>query len=113
MTLRNAGLIKARPGKNGGYILAKDPSKISIRQIMDAFDNGTKSSHRQIKVKRGSDAVVDSVRKMHSMVMESLNSYLDCITVKDLLDAVETDSSVNELIAVSLESESSRLRSKK
>ena len=28
LRLRNAGIIKARPGKNGGYILAKAPADI-------------------------------------------------------------------------------------
>ena len=34
--LRNAGLIEARPGKHGGYRLAKDPADISVLQIISA-----------------------------------------------------------------------------
>ena len=30
LRLRNAGLIKARPGKNGGYVLARPASEIKI-----------------------------------------------------------------------------------
>ena len=35
--LRNAGLIEARPGKHGGYRLAKDPADISVLQIISAL----------------------------------------------------------------------------
>ena len=110
LRLRNAGLIKARPGKNGGYVLAKAPSKITVRQIVDAFDGEAKNGRSQITVTKNSDEVVDSVRKMHSLVVESLNSYLDCITVQDLLDSTQPDAPRGELIAQSLEREASRLR---
>ena len=33
LRLRNAGIIKARPGKNGGYVLAKAPEEITIGSI--------------------------------------------------------------------------------
>ena len=36
--LRNAGLIEARPGKHGGYRLAKEPSDITVLQIMKALE---------------------------------------------------------------------------
>ena len=34
--LRNAGIIAARPGKHGGYSLAKDPAQISVYDVMHA-----------------------------------------------------------------------------
>ena len=45
--LRNAGLIEARPGKHGGYRLAKDPADISVLQIISALDEDAKQSTRQ------------------------------------------------------------------
>ena len=35
--LRNAGIVHARPGKNGGYSLAKDASEISMLDIFNAL----------------------------------------------------------------------------
>ena len=35
--LRNAGVIKAVEGKNGGYYLAKDPRRIKMGQILGIF----------------------------------------------------------------------------
>ena len=110
LRLRNEGLIKARPGKSGGYVLAKDPSKITVRQIMDAFDNDLKHTRQPLKAKRKASSEFEAVRKMHSLVSESLNSYLSCITVQDLLDAVNDDTPLDEVLAVSLEREAKRLR---
>ena len=36
-TLRNAGLIQATEGKNGGYSLVKDPRKIKMGDILRIF----------------------------------------------------------------------------
>ncbi len=36
--LRRAGLIESRRGKSGGYLLARDPASISLRQIVSAVD---------------------------------------------------------------------------
>ena len=35
--LRNAGLIQATEGKNGGYALSKDPQKIKMGEILSIF----------------------------------------------------------------------------
>lgn len=36
--LRDAGLILSRRGKQGGYVLARAPEKISLREISEAVD---------------------------------------------------------------------------
>lgn len=110
LRLRNEGLIKARPGKSGGYVLAKDPSKITVKQIMDAFDNDLKHTRQPLKGKRNATPEFEAVRKMHSLVSESLNAYLACITVQDLLDAANNEASLGEILAESLEREVARLR---
>ena len=110
LKLRNAGIIKARPGKNGGYVLAKDPSKITIRQIMVAFDSDLKHSRRPMKKKRNADPAAAQVKEMHLTVMESLNAYLNGITVQDLLDARDSETPFRMLIADSLEREAENIR---
>ena len=44
--LRNAGIIEARPGKHGGYRLAKDPADTNVLEIMEALDDDAKQSTR-------------------------------------------------------------------
>ena len=110
LRLRNAGLIKARPGKNGGYVLAKDPDQITICQILDAFDNDLKHVRQPMKKGRKASEPATTVRVMHGMVASSLNTYLDAITVQDLLDVMDGKGTENELVASALEAEAARLR---
>ena len=112
LRLRNAGIIKARPGKNGGYLLAKTPDTITVKQIMDAFDNDLKHVRQPIKKKRNANETVLAVTEMHSTVMESLNAYLDCLTVQDVLTAQRNESSLENVIATALEEGAARLRAK-
>lgn len=111
LRLRNAGLIKARPGKNGGYVLAKDASEISIGQILDAFDNDLKHVRQPMKKGRKASESASKVRDIHGMVMESLDSYLGSISVRDLLAAYQEEGSANNLIADALERSAASLRS--
>ena len=109
LRLRNAGIIKARPGKNGGYVLAKDPSDITIGEILDAFDSDLKHARQPMKTGRHVSEQAAEVRKVHSMIMDSLNSYLGAISVQDLLDSRENGQSENELIATALRREADKL----
>lgn len=110
LRLRNAGLIKARPGKNGGYILAKPPEEITVGQILDAFDSDLKHVRQPMKKGRKASPSALAVREMHGLVMESLETFLGAITVQNLLDVMEGEESSNDLIAAALETEAARLR---
>jgi len=35
--LRQAGLVTSRQGRSGGYLLARGPAKISLRQVLEAL----------------------------------------------------------------------------
>ena len=39
--LRHSGLVKAHHGNQGGYSLARTPSEISLRQIIDSLEGST------------------------------------------------------------------------
>ena len=112
LRLRNAGLIKARPGKNGGYVLAKEPSEITIGQILDAFDSDLKHVRQPMKKGRKVSEPAAAVRKLHGMVGESLEQFLAAITVQDLLNALDEDASSDLIIANALETEAARLHKK-
>jgi Rrf2 family protein len=110
LRLRNAGLIKARPGKNGGYVLAKDPSEITIGEILDAFDNDLKHVRQPMKKGRKASPPAEMVRKMHGAVTESLEAFLASITVQDLLNIMQDEGDTNEMLAAAFEAEAARLR---
>ena len=112
LRLRNAGLIKARPGKNGGYVLAKDPSEITIANILDAFDDDWKHGRQPGKKGRKVSDSAAAVRTMHGMLADSLDQYMNSITVQDLLKALDDDEPVEEVMADAFEAEAARLRAK-
>ena len=109
LRLRNAGLIKARPGKNGGYMLAKKPSEITVGSVLDAFDSDLK--HVRQPMKKGAKASESAlaVYKIHAHVSDSLNHYLAAITVQDLLDITDEEGSANKVIAAAMRQEADRL----
>lgn len=108
--LRQAGIIKARPGKNGGYELAKAPEKITLGEIIGIFDGENKGANRPLKKRKKSDADIQEIIRLHSAIIESFDSYLNAITVKTLLDMWEKNGSSSSLVADELEAEASRLR---
>lgn len=106
--LRRAGLIYTRPGKNGGYELAKSPAKISIGDIMKVFETEGKKSVKGKRKKLSSPAA--AVHEVESLVTESMNCYLRSITVEDLVAASDEDGDPKAMIAAALEKEAGRLR---
>lgn len=87
-TLRKAGLVKSIRGAQGGYILAHEPSQITVGEILRALE--------------GSLAPVDCVMEedpadcAHSpkcvtktiwlKIRDSINKVIDSITLQDLIN---------------------------
>ncbi|MBI3251796.1 MAG: Rrf2 family transcriptional regulator [Candidatus Omnitrophica bacterium] len=40
-SLRKAGLVASHQGNHGGYVLARKPSEITLKQIIEALEGGT------------------------------------------------------------------------
>ena len=81
LRLRNYGLIKARPGKNGGYVLARPASEITVADILNAFDSDLKHVRVPMKSSRNASDSANTVRFLHGTVVESLESYLNAISL--------------------------------
>ena len=109
--LRNAGLIEARPGKHGGYRLAKDPADISVLQIISALDEDAKQSTRAKRTNRKNSAMVNGVKQTYRLIEESFDAYLDSLTVEALLDCTQDTDKGTIYLAERLEDESQRLAS--
>ena len=83
--LRNAGIIEARPGKHGGYRLAKD---------RDARKGG---------------AMVQEIKQVYDLIEESMDAYLSSLTVQMLLDCARNGDNSRAFLAERLQEESRRL----
>ncbi len=110
LRLRNAGLIKARPGKNGGYVLARPADEITVGAILDAFDSDLKHVRQPMKRGRKASDSASAVRVIHGVVTESLEAFLSAITVQDLVNTMQADESPDLLIADALEAAAARMR---
>lgn len=84
--LRNAGIIHARPGKNGGYSLAKDASEISMLDIFNALQNDRLRSERK-EAEDASDLLQD-ITAACSAVEREMEEYMSLITLQNMIERI-------------------------
>lgn len=99
--LRKAGFIESFRGPKGGHILAVDPSKINLGQIVRMFEGQTELVHC-IKAPEQCDLADECrLRLAWRDATEALYVKLDMISIKSLLDSLghdtETDFCFNHL----------------
>ena len=93
--LRNAGIVHARPGKNGGYSLAKDASEISMLDIFNALQNDRPRSERK-EAEDASDLLQD-ITAACSAVEREMEEYMSSITLQNMIERIhgkESDSAI-------------------
>ena len=87
--LRLAGIVKSIRGRNGGYLYAKDPARISIKEVMHAVDemldatkcNGTSACHNGKKC-----STHDLWHELNNIVED----YLEKITINNLVESYDS-----------------------
>lgn len=84
--LRNAGIIHARPGKNGGYSLAKDASEISMLDIFNALQNDRLQAERK-EAEDASDLLRD-ITAACSAVEREMEEYMSSITLQNMIERI-------------------------
>lgn len=89
--LRNAGIIHARPGKNGGYSLAKDASEISMLDIFNALQNDRLRAERK-EAEDASDLLQD-ITAACSAVEREMEEYMSSITLQNMIERIHGEES--------------------
>lgn len=84
--LRNAGIIHARPGKNGGYSLAKDASEISMLDIFNALQNDRLRAERK-EAEDASD-LLQGITAACSAVEREMEEYMSSITLQNMIERI-------------------------
>lgn len=84
--LRNAGIVHARPGKNGGYGLAKDASEISMLDIFNALQNDRLRAERK-EAEDASDLLQD-ITAACSAVEREMEEYMSSITLQNMIERI-------------------------
>jgi Rrf2 family transcriptional regulator, cysteine metabolism repressor len=77
--LRRAGLVTSRRGQAGGYLLARPPQHITLRQVVEAVDPALLQC-----VVAGAGDSGHAVRQAWERVSQTLSHELDQITVASL-----------------------------
>jgi Rrf2 family protein len=78
--LRHAGLVESRRGKYGGYVLAKDPSAITLSEIIEAIDPGMFDFVMSRDGESGAN-----VAKVWKDVGNNMRSELNKVTLEDMM----------------------------
>mgnify|MGYP000543139530 CR=1 FL=1 len=92
--LRNAGIVHARPGKNGGYSLAKDASEISMLDIFNALQNDRLRAERK-EAEESVSALLKNITAACSAVEREMEEYMSSITLQNMIERIrdkESDS---------------------
>ena len=83
--LRLAGIVKSIRGRNGGYVYASDPSKISIKQVMDAVEEDLDATNCA-----GASSCFEGKQCSSHKLWDDLNhvvdNYLSKIFINDLVE---------------------------
>lgn len=82
--LRKAGIIVGRKGAQGGYVLAKDASDITILEILNALEGD--SLLIEINNEDCNDLELYINNNLWKEINDRINKYFASITLQDLVD---------------------------
>lgn len=86
-TLRKAGLVKSVKGAQGGYILAKQPSKILVGDILRALEGSLDIIDNSEEDNAYPVSIQNCIKlNVWDKINESINQVVDSITLQDLVN---------------------------
>jgi len=94
--LKNAGLVKTIRGSKGGYLLAREPSRIKVSHIMDILDTNPYLTDCLAPKQIMSCDNIDTcaVTKFWQKLQRSVKTVVDSTTLKDLAAKRPKDASI-------------------
>ena len=101
LRLRRAGLVESVRGAQGGYLLAKDPSAISVRDVMSASEHQTfevNCETHPVDAERCSPGSTCSIRPVWHALQQRVDELLGGISLADLM---KEEPQVVELVGIS------------
>ena len=82
--LRRAGLVESRRGKSGGYLLARKPDTIHLKEIVEAVEPSLLSFSTHTEGESGA-----TVRAAWENIAQELRSQLERVTLQQLAEKTE------------------------
>ena len=90
--LQRAGLAEARAGRNGGYRLSRDPSDISLLEVIEASEGDLKS--QRCVMSGGPCHWQGTICAVHPMLEAAGNALTDSLRSQTLSSVVNFDQSL-------------------
>jgi Rrf2 family protein len=100
LRLRRAGLVESVRGAKGGYYLARDPSTISVRDVMTASEHQTfevNCASHPVDADRCSPGAQCSIRPVWVALQQRVDDLLGGISLADLM---KEEPRVQELVSI-------------
>jgi len=88
LKLRRAGLVTSTRGAHGGYLLAREPADITVRDVVEAAENHTFEVNcdvRPIDPARCSPESSCSIRPVWRALQHRINHLLNSVSLAELL----------------------------
>ncbi|MBK6488577.1 MAG: Rrf2 family transcriptional regulator [Gemmatimonadetes bacterium] len=88
LRLRRAGIVSSTRGAKGGYVLARDPMDVTIREVISASEHGTFDLHcisHPVAEERCAESQNCSIRPVWLMLQQRIDEALDSVRLSDLL----------------------------
>ena len=89
LNLKNSGILISKRGANGGYLLAKSPTDISIRMILDIIDGPFDPIGINTENQLGA-----GLEKCFVEMIEIVEDHLGRFTIKNVLEIEEPKGSL-------------------
>ena len=91
--LKSAGVLNVKRGSHGGYVLARDPSKITVRDIVDILEGSASYAVNQNAPKEKQNYVESTAYETWVEIDRQITAVLCGITLNDVIARLrETES---------------------
>jgi Rrf2 family protein len=83
--LRHSGIIRAQRGAEGGYWLARDPSEVTLGEVIRAVDGPLASVRGEAPEDVAYDGAAENLRVVWVALRASMRSVVDEVTLADVV----------------------------
>ncbi len=84
--LRTSGLVNSYRGAHGGYVLAKEPSRITVRQIVEVLEGGIQLINADNSAGEREQVSIKVTHDIWKQASKKLAATLESITLRDLVE---------------------------
>ena len=83
--MRNAGMIASVRGVQGGFLLAREPSQITLLEVVETLDGPVEIVESLAQAPSGDKPVLSMTRSAWKRVNSSLREMMAAVTLHDVL----------------------------